>query len=433
MASSAYRTLSSNVCSINKLEVVDKVSFFKVPRSDQLLIEYNIDSIINVLETYGLSFNLNTLTQQAGPIIGTGYTGNSKQGYSVAISSDGNTVAFGAPNNAATIGATWVFIRINNVWSQQFGIIIGTGYGTNPHQGTSVALSSDGNTLAIGGPGDSLNEGATWIFIRTGSSWVQQAMLVGTGGVDISNQGTSVSLSSDGNTLAIGGPNDDNTDNIGAVWIFTRTNSVWSEQDKISDLAVLQQHQGTSVSLSQDGNTLAFGGPEGVGSTWIYTRNGIIWTQQAYLIGTGYVGTSGQGKSVALSPDGNTLVVGAPFNDGGIGTIWIFNRTNTTWTQTIGPLTGTASSGNSNQGISVSIGINTIIVGGNNNNNGIGAYWVYKFTTEWAQFGYKVTASGYTDNPLQGTSVAISTDDTTIIIGGPGNNNDLGAVWTFIS
>ena len=100
--------------------------------------------------------------------------------------------------------------------------VVGTGAVGASVQGTSVSLSSDGNTLAVGGYGDNSGIGATWIFARVGSTWSQQgSKLMGTGGG--SRQGRSVSLSSDGNTLAAGEPA-----YMGATWIFSRNSNTWA-------------------------------------------------------------------------------------------------------------------------------------------------------------------------------------------------------------
>jgi len=75
--------------------------------------------------------------------------------------------------------------------------------------------------------------------------------------------------------------------------------------------------QGISVALSGDGNTAIVGGPYDNGETgaaWVFTRSGTLWTQQgSKLIGTGAVGNASQGQSVALSADGNTAIVGGHF------------------------------------------------------------------------------------------------------------------------
>ena len=88
-------------------------------------------------------------------------------------------------------------------------------------QGVSVAISSDGNTAVDAGSGDNTNVGAVWIFTRSGGVWTQQgSKLVGSGGIGQSKQGSSVAISSDGNT-AIDGGYGDNTQR-GAVWVFTK-------------------------------------------------------------------------------------------------------------------------------------------------------------------------------------------------------------------
>jgi hypothetical protein len=89
-------------------------------------------------------------------------------------------------------------------------------------QGRSVSLSSNGNTLAVGGPNDdSIAVGATWIFTRSGSNWMQEGLkLVGSGAIGTTFQGAGVSLSDDGNWLAVGGPS--NNSEEGATWVFRR-------------------------------------------------------------------------------------------------------------------------------------------------------------------------------------------------------------------
>ncbi len=77
------------------------------------------------------------------------------------------------------------------------GVVIGEFNGAL--QGYSVAISADGNTAVIGGLDDNSAEGAAWIFTRNGGCWTQQAKLVGTGNVGNAEQGYSVSLSADGN------------------------------------------------------------------------------------------------------------------------------------------------------------------------------------------------------------------------------------------
>jgi len=113
--------------------------------------------------------------------------------------------------------------------------------GATANQGFAVAFSADGNTCAIGGPDDGISVtgfrvGAVWIFTRSEDTWTQEAKLVAVGGSDHQEQGSSIALSADGNTLVVGAPQTD----IGTVsppviccgvtWIFVRSNGSWSQQ-----------------------------------------------------------------------------------------------------------------------------------------------------------------------------------------------------------
>ena len=134
-------------------------------------------------------------TQQGPKLVGTGYVATAPgQGTSVAISSDGNTIIVGAPGDVdpstgAEIGAAWVFTRTNGVWTQQGAKLVGTGAPGDARQGTSVALSADGNTAIVGGPADNATTGAAWVFTRTNGVWSQQgAKLVATGAIGLAGR-----------------------------------------------------------------------------------------------------------------------------------------------------------------------------------------------------------------------------------------------------
>lgn len=215
-------------------------------------------------------------------------------GRSVAISGDGNTIAIGAPNG---LGSVYIYNRQGYDWifEQQ---VAGAVQLPPCNFGRSVALSTDGNTLACGGPADDTVVGATWVFTRTGGVWTEEDKLIGTGGVGNIFQGISVALSGDGNTLAIGGSGD-NSD-AGAVWVFVRSVGVWSQQGaKLVGSGALSGQRGVSVALSSTtGDTLAFGGPafNGFeGATWVFTRSGVTWSEQDMLVGSGSIGNPNQG------------------------------------------------------------------------------------------------------------------------------------------
>jgi hypothetical protein len=230
------------------------------------------------------------------------------------------------------VGAAWIFTRSGGVWSQQGSKLVGTDAAFYPDQGASVALSADGNTAIVGGPGDNGGKGAVWVYTRSGGVWSQQgSKLVGTGAVTTpgyGNQGSSVALSADGNTAIESGISDHFGE--GAAWVFTRSGGVWSQQGSklVGTGAVGDASQGTSVALSADGNTAIIGGlydNGGMGAAWVFARSGGVWSQQgSKLVGTGAVGNPGQGSSVALSADGHTAIVGGLGDNSGVGAVWVY-------------------------------------------------------------------------------------------------------------
>jgi len=127
----------------------------------------------------------------------------------------------------------------------------------------------------VGGRGDNGDAGAVWVFTRSNDVWTQQGnKLVGTGAVGTANQGVSVALSADGNTALVGGPGDGDA---GAVWVFTHSNDVWTQlgDQLVSTGAVGVAEQGWSVTLSADGNTAVAGGLSdngGDGAAWVFIQ-----------------------------------------------------------------------------------------------------------------------------------------------------------------
>jgi len=317
---------------------------------------------------------------QQAKLVGTGITGSfSGQGASAALSSDGNTAIVGAPydnyNLAVTagVGAAWIFTRSGSTWTQQ-AKLIGSEVDGYAGQGLSVGLSDDGNVAVVGGPGDNNSTGAAWVYMGSGSSWSGTKLPVGTGAVGNALQGWSVAVSGDGDVVAVGGPFDNSL--AGAVWVYTLNSGTWAQSQKlVATSAVGKASQGTSVALSADGTTLALGGPDdnsNAGAAWIFTRgsNG-VWTQQAKLVGNGAIANAYQGNSVALSADGNTVIVG------GVGGAWVFTRSNAVWTQLGSKLTGANANGtDGSYSVALSAAADTAILGGNQYNNKNGAAWV---------------------------------------------------------
>ncbi len=268
-------------------------------------------------------------TQQGGKLVGTGAVGTPFQGQSVSMAPDGNTAIVGGWGDNGNTGAAWVFVRSVPQWTQQGSKLVGTGAVGTAEEGWSVSLSSNGNTAVVGGWNDNSSTGAAWIFTRSGSVWTQQgSKLVGTGAVGAAIQGISVSISADGNTAIVGG-NQDNS-NIGAAWVFARSGTVWTQQGPklVGTGGVGMINQGYSVALSADGSTAIVGGPadnSSVGAAWIFVRSGSTWTQQGSKIaGTGGVGATDQGFSVSVSSDANTAIVSGYGDNTDMGAAWIY-------------------------------------------------------------------------------------------------------------
>jgi hypothetical protein len=324
--------------------------------------------------------------QQGEKLLGTGAIGTATQGVSVALASNGNTALVGGPEDGANAGAAWVFSRSGTTWTQQ-AKLVGSGASGKSEQGFSVALSGDGNTALIGGPEDDNGAGAAWVFTRAGTTWTQQGgKLVGSEPVGASQQGWSVALSSEGgNTALIGGPGDDL--DAGAAWVFTRSGTTWTQQGEklVGSEAVGEAEQGFSVALSAEGATALIGGPfdsSSAGAVWVFTSSGGVWTQQgAKLVGTGATGAAHQGSSVALASKGAaaTALVGGPEDNAGAGAAWVFTRSTTNWSQQGSKLVGTGAVGRATEGSSVALSGDgsTAIVGGPFDNGGVGAVWVF--------------------------------------------------------
>jgi hypothetical protein len=380
--------------------------------------------------------------QQGSKLLGAGAIGSAGQGSAVSISADGNTAIVGGMMDSSGLGAAWIYTRIGTTWTQQGNKLVGTGAIGAAGQGVSVSLSADGNTAIVGGYADNNYLGAVWVFIRKGSIWTQQGnKLVGSSSIgNFVFQGRSVALSADGNTAIVCGSQDNG--GKGAAWVWIRNEGIWTQQgNKLVGTGSIGTYvyQGQSVSLSADGNTALVGG-EGDssyrGAVWVYTRSGNTWTQQgSKLVGSGGIGNYiQQGASVSLSADGHTALVGGYADNNYQGAVWVFTRSGNTWTQQGSKMVGTGNSGASYQGYSVTLSAdgNTALVGGILDSNSLGATWVYSRSgTTWLQQSSKLVGTGATGSANQGSSVSVSADGTTAIVGGNGGPGSAGGAWIY--
>jgi len=262
-------------------------------------------------------------TQLGADIDGEAAFDNS--GWSVSLSSDGDTVAIGARLNdgyANNAGHVRIYEYSSGSWTQLGADIDGEAAGDN--SGAAVSLSSDGTRVAIGATGNDGNgiyAGHVRIYEYSSGSWTQLgADIDGEASQDVS--GYSVSLSSDGTRVAIGAHfNDGNGNDAGHVRIYTYSAGSWTQLGADIDGEAADDNSGWSVSLSSDGTTVAIGArlndgyANNAGHVRIYEYSSGSWTQLGADI-DGEAADDNSGSSVSLSSDGTTVAIGAPFNDG---------------------------------------------------------------------------------------------------------------------
>ena len=332
--------------------------------------------------------------------------GGDQFGAAVALSADGSVLAVGAnredsaatgvdrdqfDNSAPDSGAVYVFSRVGAAWSQQ-AYIKASNTQDADRFGSSLALSGDGRTLAVsaigedGGGGaagendDSADDsGAVYVFTRPADRWAQQAYLKASNTQEFDDFGTSLALSTDGRTLAVGAPGEDSgaigangsqnredREDSGAVYVFGRSGAVWSQAYLKASNTDEEDFFGVAVALSADGSMLGVGADgedgsggaagesdnsaDGSGAVYLFARaaNNVWAPSHAYLKASNVGEFDRFGSAVALSADGQTVVVGAPGEGstargiGGdetdnsaptTGAAYAFARSGASWTQ----------------------------------------------------------------------------------------------------
>lgn len=397
---------------------------------------------------------------------------------------DGNQL----DNSATNSGAVYVFAHSGGIWSQQAYLKASN---TQNEDRFGISVAADGDTMAVGAlyedssatgvDGNQLDNsapdsGAVYIFVRNGGIWSQQAYLKASNTGANDYFGRSVALL--GNTLIVGaygegsnatGVNGNQADNSaqssGAVYVFTRSGTTWSQQAYLKasntdggDLF------GWSVALS--GETLVVGAygedsfARGVngnqannsssysGAAYIFARFGTTWSQQAYLKASNTGWQDEFGYAVAVS--GDTVVVGAHWessNATGIngnqendnadksGAAYVFVHNGSTWNQQ-----AYFKSSNSNIldqfGHSITIFGDTIVVGAfgedsnaagingdqlNNSFSGAGAAYVFNRTNGvWSQDSYLKASN---PDSLDGFGGSVRLFGNTAVIGAVGEDS----------
>ncbi len=316
------------------------------------------------------------------------------------------------------------------------------GQNTDDRFGSSVALSTDGNIVAIGNPfnfSNTSDAGFVKVFQWSNDVWSQIGNDI-LGEAPEDHFGTTVSISANGNTVAIGAPNNDgNGTNAGHVRVYRLVNNVWMQMGTDLDGATLEELAGTSISLSSDGNRLAIGAPDNgengtmAGEVRIFDFDDVQeeWIQKGDDI-NGVTQFIGFGGAISLSSDGNRIAAGASgYNGNGFnsGLVQVYEFLNNQWTQIGSDIVGEEAYdaiGQYHSSISLSSDGNRMAIGAAfNDGNGQAAGHVRIFqlnNNDWEQIGEDI--DGVAANDFLGWSVALSANGNKIAIGTPYNDGD---------
>ena len=276
-------------------------------------------------------------------------------GDSLALSDDGSTIAIGARGNngnGSDSGHTRIY-RWDGVSWNQLGSDI-DGEAANDHAGKAVALSGDGNTVVIGAEendGTANKAGHARVYRWDGTAWNQLGSDLD-GALEKDTFGASVSISKDGNIIAVGArevSSDGDWSYSGGGRVYQWDGTHWNQLGDNLGPANDVKGRASIVSLSDDGFTVAVGNchaqGENRGHTGIYRWDGATWNQLGSDIeGEDYTDLSG--RAVSLSGDGDVVAIGATWNDGtasSSGHARVFGWDGAAWNQLGGDLDGEAS------------------------------------------------------------------------------------------
>ena len=260
-------------------------------------------------------------------------------GRSVAI--DGETIVVGSyldDVGAGDQGSAYVYSRSGTVWHEQAKLTASDGAASDWF-GESVDVSGD--TIGVGAHlSGAADLGAAYVFNRSGTSWSEQAKLTASDGAASDWFGYSVAIDDD--TVAIGAYLDDGAagGDQGSAYVFTRSGTTWSEEQQLtaSDGAASDWF-GTSVDISGDtiavGSQLDDAGAGDSGSGYVFTRSGSTWSEQQKIQASDGAGSDWFGHAIAV--DGDTVLSGAYLDDvdtrGDQGSFYSFERSGTTWSE----------------------------------------------------------------------------------------------------
>jgi hypothetical protein len=313
--------------------------------------------------------------------------------------------------------------------------------------GIAVAMSTDGSTAVVGQLGYSQfgapPPGVAHILTFEASNWTQQAELTASDPSYDDLFGNAVAVSADGNTVIVGDPGEcgyglENCEH-GAAYVFTRTGSTWTQQAELHGGPGF----GGAVALSANGNTALVGAglsgyyghlPGGNAPPTLFSRSVTTWTQTATLSASDASGPFDElGYSVALSANGETALIGDPEQSEGTGSAYVFTGSGSTWTQqaelTVSNAAERLSLGSS---VALSADGDTALVGA----PAPGAGSAYVFSdggSGWTQQAELTPddAEVTSFDGWFGAAVALDGEGNIALVGAPWSDEDLGAAYAF--
>lgn len=348
-------------------------------------------------------------------------------GIASAVSGDGSVVAVGIPGEHAggfERGRVKIYKWQNGAWTNYGNAIDGDS--DLEGLGNSVSLSYDGNIVAIGSPPCTAIQnrmGRVRVFQYVNGIWVKMGSNIdGKTGFDYF--GRSIALSNDGSIFVAGAPGATWGASVGAVRAYQFSNGAWVQLGLDVPGESAAEYFGQSIACSSDGLTFAAGspykGPNGRGKVRVFSLVNGNWMQKGQGI-EGEADGDWFGSAVALSGDGNRLAGGAPRNQGYKGHVRVYEYANGSWAQMGGDIDGEALSDESGYAVALSDDGTRVAIGApKNDGSATGAGHVRVFNWEsgtWSQVGADIDGEAWGD--ASGFSLGLSDDGTTVVIGSP--------------
>jgi hypothetical protein len=255
-------------------------------------------------------------------------TAGDRFGYEVSMTNDGLKVAVGCPYKTSTgaggAGAVYVFSYTPSGWVQEAKIVASDRL-ANDTFGWSVAISGDSSRIVVGAVNVDNNSvsnvGAVYIFVNNNNVWTQEAKILKATRATSDNFGWSVAIDQLGNRIVVGCPHvtSNAIANNGAVYTYTRNNSIWTlEKEILPNNNYANINFGTEVRITRDSNRLVTSsiyslvpGSNTPQSVILYGRVGNVWNKEIELNNPPRSNNIGFGVAVAFDAIGDILAVGA--------------------------------------------------------------------------------------------------------------------------